>query len=86
MCGCGSDEPLKMIYEVLKAHDQHHYDYDNKKKSCISACGNEASWEFILHVLDNYNFMEHGGSVYGSWLTDKGKNLLNDLSILLETV
>ncbi len=31
---------------------------------------------FVLYVLTEWDLLEHGGSVGGSWLTDKGKDVL----------
>ncbi|TXH49494.1 MAG: hypothetical protein E6Q97_22605 [Desulfurellales bacterium] len=39
---------------------------------------------FTLYVLDQKGFIEHGGSVGGGWLTDKGKDMLADLEDLLK--
>lgn len=32
--------------------------------------------EFIAHYLSSEDFTEHGGSVYGSWITDRGKQFI----------
>lgn len=31
---------------------------------------------FVLYILSDWDLLEHGGSVGGSWLTEKGKALL----------
>jgi hypothetical protein len=31
---------------------------------------------FVLYLLNHWELLEHGGSVGGSWLTDKGKAML----------
>lgn len=31
---------------------------------------------FVLYWLDSQNYTEHGGSVYGAWITDNGRKLL----------
>jgi len=33
--------------------------------------------EFIAHFLDQRGLTEHGGSVYGSWLTEDGYDFIN---------
>ena len=30
--------------------------------------------EFVLHTLEKAGFLEHWSSIYGSWMTDKGKH------------
>jgi hypothetical protein len=39
-------------------------------------CDNEMLEEVILHVLNELGYTQHGTSVYGSWLTDKGETAL----------
>jgi hypothetical protein len=34
---------------------------------------------FVLYLLDRWDLLEHGGSVGGSWLTDRGRAVLEAL-------
>jgi len=40
-------------------------------------------WLFIMYYFDSKKLTEHGGSVDGAWLTQKGYDLLEDLDELL---
>ena len=82
MCGCGHVEDLQqflvdlmIIQNGYKAGD---FSYDEKAKSVklLIQDNHEYAFEFILHVLNNAEFLEHGTSVGGSWLTDKGKSFI----------
>lgn len=35
--------------------------------------------QFMMYILDHKGFTEHGGSIGGCWLTDKGRRLLTVL-------
>ena len=37
-------------------------------------------YELILNVLDHAGLIEHGTSIYGSWLSDKGDDVLKVLN------
>lgn len=41
----------------------------------------EALIDFVLYILNDKGFLEHGSSIGGSWLTDKGKLFLYLLEI-----
>lgn len=69
LCGCG-----------------HSVDIGDDVINIIISLGNkkfqEKAWddkyeELILHLLDSKGLTEHGSTVYGSWLTDEGKNILS---------
>lgn len=68
-CGCGpSDELGKRAIKVLEnfASD----DWENR----FSVYDNEAD-EVLAHWMDSKDLIEHGSSISGSWLTEKGKNV-----------
>ena len=80
-CGCGApEETCELIYKVLCGFaDGSHYDtlkeilpgvYASKDKK-----DNYAEW-FLLYRLDQLGLLEHGTIIRGSWLTDKGKELV----------
>jgi hypothetical protein len=87
MCGCGSPEGVKkFIYELLKNHK----DYKDKKityevmaenrKQIIKETDTDVVFEFVFHVLEHNDLLEHGSSVYGSWFTEKGEKFFELLS------
>lgn len=74
-CGCLSMS-IKFVRDILKCYEDEeglspHLNLDKAKE----VCGNDNITDFILHWLDTVKLTDHGSSVYGSWLTDKGKVL-----------
>ena len=62
-CMCGDPrEELKKFREVL----------NNRENNIVP----QMSDQIYLYILDKEQFTEHGSSVFGSWLTEKGKALL----------
>jgi hypothetical protein len=49
-------------------------------------CDNALLEEVVLHVLYNLGYTEHGTSVHGSWLTEKGEAALAALDMQFEVV
>jgi hypothetical protein len=56
--------------------------YEGWNSRFIELCGNDQSQYFIFYVLDELEFTEHGTGIGGSWLTTKGRELLEDLNFL----
>lgn len=90
-CGCGMPEDAgRYIRDVLK-----HIEILANLSREVDWSANYASWTeqgkklfasqgaeyFAYYVLSEKELTEHGGSVPG-WLTEKGKNVLNDLTEL----
>ena len=69
ICGCGSGEWAKVVLDVLEAAAL------SKTRDWI---GEDPVRELVAHVLGSFrvDLLEHGTSVYGSWLTEKGKTAL----------
>lgn len=77
-CGCGSPHEVHaFLIECLRK-----FEGDTWPKSGVEAIKDviasnpEIAAEFIAHYLSSENLMEHGGSVYGSWLTERGKQFI----------
>lgn len=79
-CGCGClSMSIKFVRDILNCYEEDeeegwyapHLILDKAKE----VCGNDNITDFILHWLDSVELTEHGSSVYGSWLTNKGKAL-----------
>ena len=63
LCGCGSDRPKLLCADVLEM-------------VANRSITDSDTVELMLHVLDDHGLCEHGSSVFGCWLTDSGKELL----------
>lgn len=90
-CGCGDVEGnLKFVQNGLKHIDDFHQKHSNRSfndyyeqwiKNGLSIFGNESARNFFFYWADKEGFTEHGGSIPG-WLTEKGRELLEDLNEL----
>lgn len=76
-CGCGCPELVhKLIVDCAKQFDG---DWPKPGVDAIEQIVRERPdvvAEFIAHYLDADRITEHGSSVYGSWLTDRGKQYI----------
>ena len=90
-CGCGLPvSAMRYIRDAL-AHIERLRDawdgkitlaeWDDEGGKLFAAEGAEC---FTLYVMDKLGLTEHGSSVHGCWLTDFGKDLLEDLNELLK--
>lgn len=81
-CGCGSllDGTGVFLKQVLNAFDDDFLSLDKIKEVCKT---NEIM-DFTLHFLDANELTDHGTSVYGSWLTEKGIALRECLNEVLK--
>jgi hypothetical protein len=78
-CGCGDPESaLEYVAKILQAAKEKKI-YERWKELFNS----EGQGYFVLYTLDNKGVIEHGTSVGSSWLTQKGKELLEDIIELL---
>ena len=77
LCGCGSDnikdDIINIIKEFLKDTE---YNHSYITDICKELELDEKYVEMILFYLDDKGLLEHGGSIRGSWLSDKGKKLV----------
>lgn len=82
-CGCGSPETsMRIIHQalqLLKNKWDETIDYNQFDKSTLELFGSEGIRYFFWYVFDDKGLTDHGGSVPG-WLTDKGSELLDDLT------
>jgi len=78
LCGCGCPRDVhKFLLECMASNsDSHPNLIDHKKVVELIKANPEVVAEFVLHFLDDRDLTEHGGSVYGSWLTERGKQAL----------
>jgi hypothetical protein len=72
-CGCGQpEERLALVVEMLRACPW----YDGGWRA-FSDRLTSAGFEFIADQLTAADLIEHGSSVNGSWLTEKGQRFLS---------
>jgi len=87
LCGCGNPKDVKkFLYKLLQ--NQHDYKEDlityddmvKNRKQIFNETDSDVIFEFVFHILEKNKILEHGFSVYSSYLTDKGKIFLEYLS------
>lgn len=82
LCGCGSPEEVhELIVSSLAAFDRDSLGYKCETSGVklieeLVKSKPDVAAEFIAHFLSKEELTEHGGSVYGSWLTERGKQFL----------
>lgn len=74
LCGCGNpDEIMVYVKEMLEKLDKN--DYGEYK---------DMPYMFFCYWANNKKFAQHGTTARCSWLSNKGKELLKDINIVLE--
>lgn len=75
-CGCGMpEEASRALLRLLRLHPL--YENQDELQEWIPDDGVRY---LLLYQLDRLELTEHGGSVGGAWLTDKGKAALEALA------
>lgn len=65
-CGCGCPDCfVEQLYEYLKLVEKREIPDDK--------------YVAYMYLADNAGLTEHGSSVYGAWLSEKGKKLLKKM-------
>lgn len=84
LCGCGNPEEVyNFLRDILalcdrrKANDGGEWINTAKATQELMMARPDIASEALLHILDHYKLTEHGGSVYGSWLTSLGEQFLD---------
>lgn len=68
-CGCGSpEEASRALLALLRLHPM--YEHGGELHDWV---GDDGLEYLLLYMLDRLELTEHGGSVHGGWLTDKGE-------------
>jgi hypothetical protein len=89
-CGCGDPQlSLKHVQKGLRqiknlgelSSVKFKQEFEEWEKENKKLLGGETGVYFMWYFLDREGFSEHGSSVPG-WLTEKGKELLEDLDEL----
>ena len=78
LCGCGCPEEIhKFLLDCMALRkDDYPNIIDYEKIEQLIQEKPDVVAEFVLHFLDQKEVIEHGGSVYGSWLTKRGQQML----------
>lgn len=78
LCGCGNPESVhKFLINCMAAtKDDFGELLDHGKIVKLIKLDPETVAQFVLHFLDDRGLTEHGSSVFGSWLTARGKQVL----------
>lgn len=85
-CGCLMSMGVRFLNDILNCYHKEEEEKDLSPylhfEEAMKVCKEDDNiCDFILHFLDSCELTEHGSSVYGSWLTDKGivlKSALNE--------
>ena len=80
LCGCGAfpEEIRKDMFTALVLLYHRTESKDSKPMNEWLKGPHYKYREFILQVYDSFEYIEHGGSIGGSWLNDKGKELIEE--------
>lgn len=85
-CDCGNPEDIMQLIKDILNQIEHKRDdektYEDNQEEIIKIFNfngkvNHAVRDFILNYLDIVGLLEHGGSIGGSWLTEKGQVILS---------
>lgn len=71
ICGCGNP---KMVYRLI-----HVVMKDILKSSSVKVGDYVGYYDYMIYQLNEQGFLEHGSSIYGSWVTEKGEKLIEAL-------
>lgn len=70
ICGCGCPENVYRLIHVVM------------KEICESRVRTDDEigfYDYMIYQLNEQGFLEHGSSIYGSWVTKKGEKLVEVL-------
>lgn len=70
ICGCGNPEMVyRLIHVVLK----------EILESRVRVDDEVGYYDYMIYQLNEQGFLEHEYSIYGSWVTERGKKLIEAL-------
>lgn len=74
-CGCGhAESAASRLRDLLALHPLYEH-----REAVSTLLPDEGIRHLLLYTLDHFDLTEHGSSILGSWLTDKGRDVLNAL-------
>lgn len=77
LCGCGDEGIKEDLVNIIKRTKQ--IEGGSPMVQFTKEERESPYNELLLHVLDHAKLIEHGTSIYGSWLTEKGKAVKKQL-------
>ena len=70
ICGCGCPEKVfRLIHVVMK----------EIRESRVRTDDEVGYYDYMIYKLNEQGFLEHGSSIYSSWVAEKGKKLIEAL-------
>jgi len=82
ICFCGNPEhAVDLVRQILNLCPLH---TDRRWEQAEKLVGHPGAYHIVLSDLTEARLIEHGGSIGGSWLTDKGKAARDALNALYE--
>lgn len=70
ICGCGDPNMVyRLIHKIMK----------NILENGVRIDDEEGYYDFVIHQLNRMEFLCHGSSIYGSFVTKKGEALVQAL-------
>ncbi len=89
LCSCGCpEETAKFLIKILSAYevayrgDKPHDEFIKLKKMADELLGNQNTFYLLMYLMDSQGWFEHGSGIGASWLSEKGKEILDDLIAL----
>lgn len=81
ICGCSENTWMQVVIDILDYINQE----DTMARETIDTIfyGNSGLFYLVMNQLDNIGLIEHGIAIRGAWITDYGKEILEDLKIIL---
>lgn len=70
ICGCGNP---KMVYRLI------HVVMNEIRESSVRTDDHVGYYDYMIYQLNELEFLDHGSSIYGSWVTEKGEKLIEAL-------
>lgn len=97
LCSCGNPEGnLRIIYQLLKAQEMRRasplafntsYEVHKEIVRDVLMGDAQATHELVMQLLDGAsNFLDHGGSIHGAWLTESGQEFMRQVESCDEKV
>jgi len=91
LCGCGIPEETNEVLRTTLNIQSSNCTWKERQKQFSDICNADMDNEnysgliqFVLYILNDKDILEHGGSVGGSWLSEKGKVYLDLLNLQKE--
>lgn len=82
-CACGDPESaystLRDLLRLMDSRSKGRWELE-RWKQIENYFNTPGLMYFVLYILDNMKLIEHGSSIGGSWLTERGQEVLDALN------